>query len=70
MKELIESHTKEDGTVVPEHEIEKVCGNCAHDLNAEELTQNTCASCGTLLEVKQSVSIKVTSVFSSGTVMI
>lgn len=68
MKQVINAHTNSEGQPVPEHSVDRVCKACNYDLTEQELEQATCADCGAELEIKQSVSIVVTSVFSSGTV--
>lgn len=68
MKQIIQAHTNSEGQLVPFHSIDKLCMACGYDLTEQELEQATCADCGASLEIKQSVSIEVTSVFSSGTV--
>lgn len=68
MKQVTEGYVNEHGEVVPASQVEKVCKACGYDLTEEELSLDKCADCGADLEVKQSVSIAVTAVFSSGTV--
>lgn len=68
MKQVIEGYVNENGEIIPSRSIDRVCKACNYDLTEEELEQATCADCGADLEVKQSVSIEVTAVFSSGTV--
>jgi hypothetical protein len=68
MKQVIEGYVNENGENIPARSIDRVCKACGYDLTEQELEQATCADCGAELEVKQSVSIEVTSVFSSGTV--
>ena len=44
----------------PTHTIEIVCGACGFDLDESELAADTCSDCGEPLDLKQSVSIEVT----------
>jgi uncharacterized paraquat-inducible protein A len=46
--------------VEPAHSVEIVCQNCGFDLDESELQADTCADCGTPLNLKQSISIQVT----------
>jgi len=68
MKQIIQAHTNSEGQLIPFHSIDKVCRACGYDLTEEELQMAQCADCQAELDIKQSVSIEVTSVFSSGTV--
>ncbi|MEK9895173.1 MAG: hypothetical protein VW518_01925, partial [Burkholderiaceae bacterium] len=49
-----------DGVVTPSHEIELICAICGYDLDAAELEADTCSDCNEPLNLKQSVSIVVT----------
>jgi len=55
-----EPRTHDSGAVEPAHTIEQVCANCGYDLDEAELAADTCADCGEALNLKQSVSIQVT----------
>jgi uncharacterized paraquat-inducible protein A len=52
--------TLPDGTVEPAHDIHAVCAACGYDLDEAELAADTCSDCGSPLNLKQSVSIQVT----------
>ena len=52
-----------DGQVVDcATEVKIVCASCGYDLTPEELAADTCADCGTFLNLKQSVAVHATSV--------
>jgi rRNA maturation endonuclease Nob1 len=52
---------KLDGeTIEPKHTIQVVCKACGYDLDEAEIAADTCADCGTALELKQNVAIEVT----------
>ena len=55
-----------DGQVQPRHEVEIVCAACGYDLDASELTADTCSDCGAPLNLKQHISIHATSVPAAG----
>ena len=59
MKKTVEARTV-DGVVEPTHTVEAVCGNCGYDLDEAELNADTCSDCGQPLNLKQHVSILVT----------
>ena len=48
------------GITEPTHTVEVVCANCGYDLDEAELEVNTCSDCGQKLNLKQSVSIEIT----------
>ena len=50
----------------PKHEIEIVCANCGHDLDASELNADTCSDCGEVLNLRQNTKIYATSVPAAG----
>lgn len=52
--------TLPDGTVEAAHEVEALCLHCGYDLDEAELAADTCSNCGQPLNLKQSVSIQVT----------
>ena len=52
--------TLPDGTINPAHTVEAVCAACGYDLDEAELAADTCSDCGAALNLKQSVSIQVT----------
>lgn len=60
MKAKFEATANADGVVTPSHEIEVICANCGYDLDAAELEADTCSDCNEPLNLKQSVSIVVT----------
>lgn len=60
MKLVHPPKTLPDGTIEPAHEVEAVCASCGYDLDAAELEADKCADCGQPLNLKQSVSIQVT----------
>lgn len=47
-------------SVEPTHTVEVVCANCGFDLDESELAADTCSDCGQPLNLKESVSIQVT----------
>jgi len=49
-----------EGGVEPSHTVEVVCAHCGYDLDEAELAADTCSDCGEALNLKQSVSIEVT----------
>ena len=49
------------GAIEPAHSIEVVCADCGFDLNENELNADTCSDCGASLNLKESVTIEVTS---------
>lgn len=52
--------TLEDGSIEPAHVIEQVCQDCGYDLDESELDADTCSDCGAALNLRQNVSISVT----------
>jgi hypothetical protein len=50
------------GLIEPAHAIEVVCGACGYDLDEAELDADTCADCGQALNLRQHVTIQVTTV--------
>jgi hypothetical protein len=60
MKAKFEATANADGVVTPSHEIEVVCASCGYDLDAAELEADACSDCNEPLNLKQSVSIVVT----------
>lgn len=65
MKTTIEAHELE-GAIVPKHEVEVVCAACGYDLDESELEADTCADCGTDLNLKQSVAVHATTIPAAG----
>lgn len=65
MKQFVRA-TEVDGQVKPAHVIEVFCSNCGYDLDPSEMADDTCADCGTTLNLGQSVSIHATSVPAAG----
>jgi len=54
--------TLPDGSSEPAHTVEAVCAACGYDLDAAEIAADTCADCGVVLNLKQSVAIQITTV--------
>ena len=46
----------------PKHEVELLCGACSYDLDEAEIASDTCANCGTKLNLKQNMTIHATSI--------
>jgi hypothetical protein len=55
-----EPRTTDLGLVEPAHAIEILCAACGYDLDAAELLADTCSDCGNILNLRQHVSIQVT----------
>jgi len=51
----------------PKHEVELLCGACSYDLDESEIASDTCANCGTKLNLRQNTTIHVTSIPMLGT---
>ena len=51
-----------NGAIEPAHSIEVVCAACGFDLDESELNADTCSDCGASLDLKESVTIEITSV--------
>ena len=66
MKKTILARTLEGGLIEPHHEIEVVCSACGYDLDEAELQADVCSDCNAPLNLKQSISIHVTSVPAAG----
>jgi predicted RNA-binding Zn-ribbon protein involved in translation (DUF1610 family) len=49
-----------NGAVEPAHIVEHTCASCGYDVDGAELAADTCSDCGEPLNLKQSVSIQVT----------
>lgn len=49
-----------NGSTEPTHTLEVVCANCGYDLDEAELEADTCSDCGQALNLKENVSIQVT----------
>tara|TARA_R110000787_G_scaffold133912_1_gene246352 strand:+ start:191 stop:403 length:213 start_codon:yes stop_codon:yes gene_type:complete len=60
MKVKYEPRETEEGFMESAYYIEKVCGSCGYDLTEDEIAADTCVDCGETLQIKQSVSIRVT----------
>jgi uncharacterized paraquat-inducible protein A len=60
MKVSYSPNTLGNNTVEPAHNVEIVCANCGFDLDEDEIHADICTDCGTPLNLKQSVSIQVT----------
>lgn len=65
MKTVNEAVKKGD-IIDPKHEVEVVCANCGYDLDASELSEDTCSDCGEALSLKQSTKIYATTVPAAG----
>jgi len=48
------------GNVEPAHTIEILCAECGYDIDESELEADTCSNCGASLNLKQNMSIVVT----------
>jgi uncharacterized paraquat-inducible protein A len=46
----------------PKHEVELLCSACSYDLDESEIAADTCADCGTKLNLRQNTTIHVTSI--------
>ena len=46
----------------PRHEVELLCGACSYDLDESEIASDTCANCGTKLNLRQNMTIHATSI--------
>mgnify|MGYP000931689245 CR=1 FL=1 len=55
-----EPTTSANGDIDPAHVIHQVCERCGYDLDESELSADKCADCGLPLNLKQHVSISVT----------
>ena len=64
-----EARTIGGGIVDVAHTIIQVCEACGYDLDEAELAADTCADCGTTLNLKQTVQIQVTSVPVTGSTL-
>jgi uncharacterized paraquat-inducible protein A len=49
-----------NGVIEPAHTVEQVCAHCGYDLDEAEIAADACSDCGEPLNLKQSVSIQVT----------
>jgi len=56
------SRSLPDGSIEPSHLIEVVCSACGYDLDSSELEADTCSDCGQALDLRQSISIEITTV--------
>jgi hypothetical protein len=59
MRNTVEARDIENGTE-PTHTVDIVCAHCGYDLDESELEADTCADCNQPLNLKESVSIRVT----------
>lgn len=59
MKKTVQAR-ETNGVTEPAHTVEVVCANCGYDLDEAELEADTCSDCGQALNLKESVSIQVT----------
>jgi predicted amidophosphoribosyltransferase len=60
MKITHDPKTNETGNIEPAHTVEILCSSCGYDIDEAELVADTCADCGAPLNLKQHVSIQVT----------
>lgn len=60
MKVINEAKNLSDGIVDPLHTVEIVCAECGYDLDEAELEADTCSDCGATLNLKQNITITVT----------
>ena len=65
MKTLNEA-VKLENAIDPKHEVEVVCANCGYDLDASEISADTCSDCGETLNLRQNTKIYATSVPAAG----
>lgn len=65
MRVVHEPRTTGLGLIEPAHAIEVLCAACGYDLNEAELAADTCADCGHTLNLRQHVTIQVTTVPAS-----
>ena len=65
MKTLNEE-VKLENAIDPKHEVEVVCANCGYDLDASEISADTCSDCGEALNLRQNTKIYATSVPAAG----
>lgn len=71
MKTSYEPRTTAQGVVEPAYALEVYCDACGYDLDEAELEADTCSDCGQVLNLKQHVSIQVTTVpAASGATML
>jgi len=49
-------------TIDPKHEVELLCAACGYDLDAAEITADTCSDCGAALNLRQNTKIYATSI--------
>jgi predicted RNA-binding Zn-ribbon protein involved in translation (DUF1610 family) len=57
---------KLENAIDPKHEVEVICSNCGYDLDASEISADTCADCGEALNLRQNTKIYATSVPAAG----
>jgi predicted RNA-binding Zn-ribbon protein involved in translation (DUF1610 family) len=57
---------KLENAIDPKHEVEVVCANCGYDLDASEISADTCSDCGEALNLRQNTKIYATSVPAAG----
>lgn len=62
MKITLEPRTTDLGVIEPAHAIEVLCAACGYDLDEAELEADVCSDCGQVLNLRQHVSIQVTTV--------
>ena len=62
MKITLEPRTTYLGVIEPAHAIEVLCAACGYDLDEAELEADACSNCGQVLNLRQHVSIQVTTV--------
>ena len=57
---------KLENAIDPKHEVEVVCANCGYDLDASEISADTCSDCGEALNLRQNTKIYATSIPAAG----
>ena len=62
MKTAYEPRITGHGAIEPARAIEMLCANCGYDLDEAELAADVCADCKAPLNLRQHVSIQVTTV--------
>jgi len=65
MKTVYGPRTTGLGVIEPAHAIEVLCAACGYDLDEAELEADTCSDCGQVLNLRQHVSIQVTTMPAS-----
>jgi DNA-directed RNA polymerase subunit RPC12/RpoP len=69
MKKDVAAKQLAGGNIEPAHRIEIVCAACGFDLDESELGSDKCSDCGAELDLKQNVTIEVTSIPAFGEIL-